>query len=376
MKKILFLSNGHGEDLVAAELIKKLSGQVEVYAMPLVGEGKAFADLNISVVGPQKSLPSGGFSLRNVLFLIKDLLAGLAVNTLAQLKILRSLRGKIDLTVAIGDIVPIIGALTVKAPFVFVGVNKSSYYKWFGYNYTPWEKQLLQSYAKKVFVRDKVTETDLTQHGIKVTSAEYVGNPLMDCIEKMTNSSTSSLYKLSREKSRDDETKTMTKQNNTVIGLLPGTRKDARLNLEDLAKVVNKINQLKEPNQQIKYLAATTLSDLPSGIERMPFAEVLATSDLIIGLSGTGNEQAAGSGIPVVSFYGRGSQYNQKFAEAQKQLLGDALSLVRDSNPSSVATEVWQLLCNAPKRQEMGKAGMERMGKSGAIKKIAEYLMQ
>jgi uncharacterized protein (TIGR03492 family) len=109
-------------------------------------------------------------------------------------------------------------------------------------------------------------------------------------------------------------------------------------------------------------------------MENKPFSEVLAQSDLIIGLSGTGNEQAAGSGIPVVSFYGRGSQYNQRFADAQKQLLGDALSLVRDPDPLSVAAEVWNLLRHPDRMAYMGKTGKERMGEPGAVEKIAGYI--
>ena len=100
----------------------------------------------------------------------------------------------------------------------------------------------------------------------------------------------------------------------------------------------------------------------------------MANSSLVIGLSGTGNEQAAGSGRPVVSFYGRGSQYNQKFAEAQKQLLGDALSLVSDNNPTSVAAKVWQILQDHQKQEQMSKCGKIRMGEAGAIEKISEYI--
>ncbi|MDI6731154.1 MAG: hypothetical protein QME05_01045 [Candidatus Margulisbacteria bacterium] len=366
MKKLLFLSNGHGEDLVAAALIKKLSSQTEITVMPLVGEGEAFADLGVNIIGPRKSLPSGGFSLRNIWFLAKDLLAGLGSNTFSQIAALKSLRGKIDLTIAIGDIVPIIGALTVKAPFLFVGVNKSNYYKWFGFNYTPWEKQLLASYAKKVFVRDKITQIDLTTRGIKVSSAEYVGNPLMDCIDKMSN--VKSCLPAGRCQ--------MSNEGIVIIGLLPGTREDAKINLEDLGKVAEEINRMKKLSIPIKFITATALDNLPVGIEKKSFAEVLSSADLVIGLSGTGNEQAAGSGKPVVSFYGRGSQYNKKFAEAQKQLLGTALDLVRDRNPICVAAEVWQLLRNPEKMAAMGKAGQARMGKPGAIEKIAAYVKE
>lgn len=341
MKKIFFISNGHGEDLVAKQLIAQLEKDFACTFFPLVKE----------------RLPSGGFSLRNINFLTKDLAAGLFGHTLGSFNQLRSFRGKFDLVVAIGDIVPLLGARLVRAPFVFVGVNKSSYYKTFGYNYTPWEKLMLRR-AKKVFVRDKRTEIDLTSHGIKIKGAEYVGNPLMDCVGKMTN----------------DEC-IMTNEGTFTIGLLPGTRDDAKLNLEDFQKVAEElIKTNKSPDFSLRFLIATTLIPLPDYVENKPFAEVLSQSDLIIGLSGTGNEQAAGMGLPVVAFYGRGSQYNRRFADAQKELLGEALSLIRDIDPLCVASEVCALLRWPQKRAEMGRIGRERMGEPGAIDKIVAYI--
>lgn len=361
MKKILFISNGHGEDLVAAEIIKKLQADISVF--PLVGEGKAYDDLNVKILGARQKLPSGGFSLRNIWFLCKDIVAGLIGSTLRNIKVLRSLKGQFDLVVAIGDIVPIIGALATKCPFIFVGVNKSSYYKWFGFNYTPWEKQLLQSYANKVFVRDKVTEHDLQTRGIKVKSAEYVGNPLMDCVAS-------------------DQLQVPSKQTEThnqklaTIGLLPGTRDDAKLNMEDFAEIAREVIKMKPEDQEIHFITATTLENIPTYIEKKSFSEVLSQADLIIGLSGTGNEQAAGYGIPIISFYGRGSQYNKKFAKAQQQLLGEALYLVADRQPLCVAAAVWEILHNPKRMEQMAQVGQEHMGRGGAIEKISQFIAE
>src|SRR3989338_10004289 len=102
MKKLLFITNGHGEDLVAVEIIKRLNG-VDIQVLPLVGEGTDFAALNVKVIGSRRKLPSGGFSLRNFGFLIKDLFAGLLGNTLGNLRLLHALKGEIDFTIAIGD---------------------------------------------------------------------------------------------------------------------------------------------------------------------------------------------------------------------------------------------------------------------------------
>jgi hypothetical protein len=355
MKRILFITNGHGEDLVAAEIIKTLGHKFKIGVLPIVGQGSAFAHQKVKILGPAKELPGGGFSLRNFQYMAKDIYAGLLGNSLQKLRILRELKGCFDLTVAIGDIIPLIGALIVKGPLVFVGVNKSNYYQQFAYNYTPWEKIILQRHAQKVFVRDKLTEQVLTTRGIKIPAAKYVGNPLMDCFEKYP----------AKEKDQLSP---------KVIGFLPGTRDDAKLNIEDFETVCEEIIKIKKPDIKLEFIIATRLKAVPEYMEIKPFGQVLAEADLVIGLSGTGNEQAAGSGIPVISFYGRGSQYNQSFAEAQKQLLADSLFLVRDNDPISVAAEVWQLLRDPEKMKLMGKIGKERMGQSGAVEKIAEHI--
>jgi len=248
MKNILIITNGHGEDLVGAEIIKALGPDFNITALPVVGEGKAFAGLNVKVLGPRKKLPSGGFSLRNFAYLFQDLFSGLIGNTLEMNKILKDLRGQFNLTVAIGDIVPIIGALKVKNPFIFVGVNKSSYYRKFGYNYTIWEKYLLQKHALKVYVRDKATTDDLS-------FAEYAGNPLMDCYGNPP-----------RQTGQEPDTK--------VIGLLPGTRSDANLNVEDFTKIVVEVIKLKNSDFGLRFPIATTLKDVPEYFHQEPFDKV------------------------------------------------------------------------------------------------------
>jgi len=360
MKKLLFITNGHGEDLAAAEIIKKLPVKINISVLPIVGKGEIFKNLDVQVLGPKKKLPSGGFSLRNLWFLIKDLSAGLLKNTLGQIKLLFKLKKKFDLVVGIGDIVPIIGSMFIKAPFIFVGVNKSCYYQTFGYSYTPWEKLLLQSRALKVFVRDRKTEEGLKKRGIKIACAEYAGNLLMDCMGQMIND--------------PPKAEKMTNEGHIIIGFLPGTRDDTNLNIEDFEKLAEEIIKTKEPRVKIKFIIATTLKDLPSCMENKPFNQVLKESNLIIGLSGTGNEQAAGLGKPVVSFYGRGSQYNKKFAKAQKELLGQALCLIQAHDLTAVARNAWSLLRNPEKIKRMSKIGQERMGEQGAAKKIAEYI--
>ena len=349
MKKLLILSNGHGEDLVAAEIAKKLPKEIEIEIFPLVGDGKTFKNLPIKLIGSLKSFPSGGFSARNIFALPKDLFSGYFQNLHEQYLTLKKIKGNYDLSIGIGDLIPLLSAIIVGCPFIFIGVNKTDYYHSFGYSYTPWEKWLLKK-SKLTFTRDKLTASNLESADIK---ALYAGNPLMDCILTPPSQS-SGTHKGVR------------------IGFLPGTREeDIILNIQDFFLISQELNKF---DRHFEFLIATD-ADVPLDFIKAPFAEVLARSDVMVGLSGTGNEQAAGFGKPVVAFPGRGSQYTSRFAKAQKQLLSESLCLTK-RNPVKVAEEVWSILNDHGRYEYMSHVGQERMGKPGAIDKIVQYVLE
>ena len=360
MKKILFITNGHGEDIVAAEIIKNLrkpGSQIDV--LPVVGKGDTFKGLKVSVIGPRKALPSGGFGLRNYSYLIKDIFAGLIGKVISQIKTLNKNKWSYDLVIGIGDIVPIIYSILTGCKFIFVGINKSAYYKKLAFDYTRMEKWLLKKHCALAIARDERTAKALNSSGIR---SEYVGNPMMDGVKSGVRG-----QGLRARKGR-------------TIGFLPGTRDDAYKNIEDFCKISWQIRKL---DKKIKFILS-----FPRNLDRktlakikMPvnirisddFRKVLKNSKVAIGLSGTGNEQAAGIGLPVIAFPGRGAQYNRRFALGQKELLGDALMLL-PRRSDVIAREATSLLRNKKKIKKMAKAGMERMGKPGASKRIAEII--
>ncbi|MBW0174303.1 MAG: sugar synthetase, partial [Vulcanococcus sp.] len=64
--RLLVLSNGHGEDLIALRVLQCLHQrhpELEIAVLPLVGEGSAYAPLEqagaLRRIGPRRSLPSG-----------------------------------------------------------------------------------------------------------------------------------------------------------------------------------------------------------------------------------------------------------------------------------------------------------------------------
>lgn len=348
MKKLIFLPNGHGEDLVAAEIIKLLPNTLDIAVLPLVGDGKIYDDLPVKVIGPRKKMPSGGFSFRNLWTLPRDLFSGIFGLLKEQFDILGNNRGKFDLAVGIGDGVPLLAARRLNCPFIFIGVNKSDYYHTFGYSYTPWEKWMLRS-ALKVYARDRVTAEHL--------KAEYAGNPLMDCIG------------IPGLQYREQEVK-------RTVGFLPGTREgDVPKNLEDFEKIIKVLQQL---DRNFRFLIALKQPKLlvgPTPFEVRPFADVIYGSDIVVGLSGTGNEQAAGLGKPIVAFPGRGSQYSRRFARAQRELLDGALALV-ERDPKKVAEEAWEILTDRGRYNYMSREGKLRMGEAGAIPKISRDIIK
>ena len=129
--KLLFLSNGHGEDEIAIRIIKRLQSSPHcpgITALPLVGNGYAYTRLGIPLLDRGQKMPSGGFITRDVKQLWRDLREGLLGLTSRQYRLVRNWgqeRGKI---VAVGDILPLALAWLSETDYAFVGTAKSEYY--------------------------------------------------------------------------------------------------------------------------------------------------------------------------------------------------------------------------------------------------------
>jgi uncharacterized protein (TIGR03492 family) len=117
------------------------------------------------------------------------------------------------------------------------------------------------------------------------------------------------------------------------------------------------------------------------------FWGVLHSSDLLLAMAGTAAEQAVGLGKPVLQLAGAGPQFTEGFAEAQRRLLGPAVSCA--PGPVGAATTlkataqmaVAQLARLAdpvagPKwRAQMGRVALERLGEPGGTARMVEALM-
>ncbi|NLY91202.1 MAG: hypothetical protein GX081_06295 [Firmicutes bacterium] len=397
-RRVLLISNGHGEDEIAAvlgEQLAQVSPEFELLGFPLVGAGRAYAAKGIDILMAAETLPSGGFTRNSLGNFLRDVKAGLFRQIGAQIKMSRQVRHRVDLAVCVGDVYLLtLAGLFLKRPLFFLPTAKSDYiapHLWI-------EIRIMRRFCRQIFPRDARTAASLSRHGLP---AEFVGNLMMDCLSFQNPAAF-----------RGEE--------GWVILLLPGSREEAYANMKDLAAAVVALEKLaagqgtKENRRYLvalagglhfKELSKALGPDGWQGAEPGPeeaargivghldrkdaagglritiaqgrFGDLLAASDLVIGLAGTGNEQAAGLGKPVLTFPGRGAQFTKVFAERQKRLLGDSVRLlVRE--PEVVAKAALELLRDPAAREQMGKSGRERMGDPGGARKLAlrikEYL--
>ncbi len=389
--RVLFLSNGYAEDLIAVTTIKKLREEdpkLEIKALPLVGEGTVYEGVNIEILGPRKMLPSGGFAGFHPWSLLKDLAAGGLKVLLQQMDALRRERSWADLVVSVGDVfLVILSAALIKKPIVFLATAKSDHARGMKDHYRI-EKYIMGRLCRLVFARDERTAASLKKWGMP---SLYVGNVMMDCLEV-----TGKDFGVGSRK--------------YVVGILPGSKGEAYDNLKIILEAV-KVIETKEPyRDRVNYLLAlapslslkkliplispygwqvkdtpafqkkrgliaylTSAQGISIKIIQGRFGDVLNLSQVVIGLSGMGNEQAVGMGRPVVSFPGRGPQITWHFLKAQKQLLGGAVSMVKPEG-KAVAEEVCSLLDDPKRRERCARMGTERMGGPGAAGRIAHLI--
>ena len=205
--RLLVLSNGHGEDLIALRILEALarrrSGLVPL-VLPLVGAGSAYAAAEaagrLQRVGPQLQLPSGGFSNQSLRGLIADLQAGLPLLSWQQWQRVRAWGQSGRPVLAVGDLLPLLLAWAGGGPFGFIGTPKSdytwaspppqgwgagwladAYHRAKGSEWDPWEWALMASRrCRLVAVRDALTARGLRRHGV---AALAPGNPMMDGLD-------------------------------------------------------------------------------------------------------------------------------------------------------------------------------------------------
>jgi len=394
-KSVLFLSNGHGEDAINCQILQALkasSSDVDVAAMPIVGDGAAYGRSGVPMIGPTSKMPSGGVFYMNPLFLLQDLGAGLIALTWQQLRAVWSHSRHCDLVVATGDIVAAaIAHLTDRPYIIFLSAHSSYYEGRVNLGLVLW-KLLSSPRCLAVFTRDALTAADLNRQGLN--KAKFVGNPVMDHL----NYTGKDLQLIPGVR---------------TIALLPGSRlPEANHNLILLLKLVKEIAAVSAipvhfraalvPNlmPELDRIAARSGWQHQSGklilqcikksfcqqqlaVEVLcysdAFADILQQSSLVIGMTGTAVEQAVGLGKPVIAVPGNGPSFTYRFAEAQHRLLGNSVQVIGTKPANNDIIKQAALALDRTLQDDnylasCVKNGLERMGRSGASIKIANYV--
>jgi uncharacterized protein (TIGR03492 family) len=401
--RLLCICNGHGEDVIANRILTALHQQVpdlELAAMPLVGEGRCFQDHQIPLVCPTKQLPSGGFIYMDGRQLAKDLQGGLVQLTLAQIRAMGRWAQGGGAILAVGDLVPLLFAWVGGLPYWFVGTAKSEYYlrneqrrlaslPWYEGRaksvYLPWERWLMgHRRCLGVVVRDRLTAEHLQTAGLRHV---HTGNPMMDGLTP---------------RDRGAGLAPPHPDAYTVV-LLPGSRApEAFLNWQTMVSALAGVQAALAP-RPVTFLGAIApalpLTELEASLRSAGWQPAAATpyptyhqgqatlqltqdaygyclhqADCAIAMAGTATEQVVGLGKPAFTLPGVGPQFNPHFAEAQTRLLGPSVILV--DSPEALGSAMAQVLQDPQKLAQIKANGARRMGSAGAADRIATAMVK
>ncbi|MBM5797903.1 MAG: sugar synthetase [Cyanobacteria bacterium M_surface_7_m2_040] len=413
--RLLVLSNGHGEDLIALRVLDALQRrrpELELAVLPLVGEGHAYgaaeAAGRLRRVGPRQPLPSGGFSNQSLRGLVADLGAGLPLLSWRQWRLVQRWGATGAPILAVGDLMPLLLAWAAGGPFGFIGTPKSdytwasppprgwgaspladTYHRCKGSEWDPWEWGLMASRrCHLVAVRDRLTARGLRRHGV---AALAPGNPMMDGLQS-------------------EPIPAALGQRRRLL-LLAGSRMPEALH--NAARLLAALALL-PPQGPLTLLLATgsapTAAQLtpllleqgfsagpcppPDGQAAAPWApdaiwqrghiqvwigagrfEAWAGwAEVGLANAGTATEQLTGLGIPALSLPGAGPQFKAGFARRQSRLLGGAV--VPCHNGAQLAQRLQLLLADAALRHQLGAQGRRHMGAAGGSAAIAQLIAQ
>ncbi len=396
-KRILFISNGHGEDNHSSHIIQslwELRPDVEIAAMPIVGQGEAYRRLNVPIIGPTQTMPSGGFTYMNRLLLLGDIRAGIIGLTWEQLRAVQRYAPTCDLIHATGDQVGQAFAYLSGKPFVSFISPLSSLYE----NHLhlgPIISRLLKSRrCLTVFTRDPATAADLQQQGL--TKVQFGGIPSLD---RLTPTGKDLQLKLDAP----------------MVALLPGSRlPEAVRNFRLQLQLVQQVTQLPagdriqfraalvpalmqqlpelaasegwqvDTNGRLWYPAFNNGTDTPVAAEVLcysdAFNDILHQTTLVIGMAGLAVDQAVAIGKPVLQIPGEGPQFTYRFAEAQNRLLGLSAQTIgtRPATPEILQEAAQRVIETVQDRDYLAACvenGRQRLGAPGASYRIARQLL-
>jgi len=373
-RRFLCISNGHGEDWIAAAIIARLPKTIDVEAYPMIGAGNAYTGV-CPIVGPRATLASEGW--RNVKgSLRRDLANGGLMTIPPALSFLRNIRGKYDRIFVVGDMTGVLAAFaTGHRDLVYLDVYKTGA----GRLYSGPERFAIKRACKTVFCRADNLARTLEHIGVDARSA---GNVMVDAIPHGD-------YDARARRSRP-----------LAVTLLPGSR---ALTADSFALQVDALRTLPAELRPDVFLAVAggiNVDDLAkkTGLRRtsMLSAEpddmgelsdgdltihmgrggamgnMLAASDLVLSQAGTATVQALGLGKPAITFVNPRDR-RSRFADEQ-MLFGEARTVVAAEAPA-IGAALRKLLGDDGERRRLANTGRQRIGGPGAMHAILDTLV-
>ena len=372
--RFLFISNGHGEDAIAAAIVRQMPAGTSIEAYPMICSGNAYAGL-CPVVGPRATLASEGW--RNVKgSLRRDIATGGLATVPPALRFLRKVRGSYDRVVVVGDMVGVLACLaTGHRGLFYLDVYKTGAARL----YSGLERWAIQKSCKTVFCRSDNLAGSLTAIGV---DARCAGNVMMDTIP------------------HGDYDPQLRRTRPQAVTLLPGSR---ALTGESFALQVAALRRLAPELQPDVFLAVAggvKVDDLArgTGMHRTTMLSVesddlgalsdgtltihmargramgnlLGTSDLVLSQAGTATVQALGLGIPAITFI---NPRDRRSRFRDEQTLFGAARVVVAAEPEAVGDALTQMLADPEERARLGAIGRERIGGPGAVEAIIGALV-
>jgi uncharacterized protein (TIGR03492 family) len=395
--KLLSISNGKAEDAMAVCVLKELQQlepNLEISALSLVGLGVAYEKAGYKVLGPRQDSPTDGFMMQSLKNFVTDIKAGFIGMTRKQFRAIRE--AKPDVVFVCGDVYALGVALAftrATKPLVFQYQPLVSVYYQEGMTSGEQLKRLhriavdtfvlperlMMRGISRVFVRDERSASELRAKGLSNVVSH--GNVMMDQV------------------TQPEVDLSFVRDERPLLVLLAGSRDDYLFSLPKMLETAEDLNDFQifaafsgdlgrvllpsgwswqEPTEQEHLLSAERVAVKGKArvvMFRRAFVGCLHHASVVLGTAGTANEQAVGLGIPVVSFPTHGPQFTELFARAQQRLLGEAV-LLEEAEPARLANALRRAHGHQSWRDAAVKAGLERIGKSGAAKKIAKDMSE
>lgn len=373
-RRYLFISNGHGEDAIAAAIAARLPDAVSVEAYPMIGSGNAYAGV-CPIVGPRATLASEGW--RNVKgSLRRDIATGGLRTVPPALNFLRKVNGKYDRVIVVGDMVGVLASYFAgHRGLTYLDVYKTGAARL----YSAPERWVIKQACKTVFCRSDNLARTLEHIGVDARSA---GNVMMDAIPYGD-------YDARARRNRP-----------LAVTLLPGSR---ALTSESFALQVDALRSLPAEMRPDIFLAVagsvsvdelarqtglkrtSMLSAEPSDLGELSdgdltihmarggaMGNLLAASDLVLSQAGTATVQALGLGKPAITFVNPRDR-RSRFTDEQ-MLFGEARTVVV-AEAQAIGAALRELLSDDDERRRLANIGRQRIGGPGAMHAIVDTLM-